>query len=298
MARIVFATKLLLLTAATMWFASCGAPADQPAVGNTPTQPEEPEAQAEPEMIEDDEVDFMLPSPLQIAAIFNKAGLEYAEGLTNPTTNSEQYTSTEAQSLAFGVYSADLSYCVQNGQSQESRNYLSTIRDLSDKLGMSSIFSTEELMNSFERNIDNRDSTLYILATIQEQLDDYLAENDQEYKTSVFFAGAFVEALYLGSKVGASKDDKSLLARRLVEQLAILENLNKALTRYPNPNEELKWVMKNLDALNSQFNELEAIKAMQEKGEEFDFEQATFTDEELDKLSKTIEDIRTKIVNG
>ena len=102
--------------------------------------------------------------------------------------------------------------------------------------------------------------------------------------------------MYIGSRV--TQADNSKLARRLVEQLTILENLIKALQHYPDPNEELNALMEQLQNLNSQFNNIGAIKEMREKGEEFEFELATFTDEEIDGLATTIQSIRNKIVNG
>lgn len=56
----------------------------------------------------DEDVSFMLPSPIQIAAIFNRAGLEYKEGLINPASNVNKYNTKTARYLNFGVYSAEV----------------------------------------------------------------------------------------------------------------------------------------------------------------------------------------------
>ena len=297
MARLLTLGWLPLALLVGIFLSSCGSGADTARTDSAPEPAAEAATDAEPETaMDDEEYDFILPSPLQIAAIFKKSGLDYAAGVTNPVENINQYTSQTAKALNFGCYSADLSYCVLNDQTQEARNYLNNVKQLSEDLGMSSIFTTKSLFTSFERNIGNQDSTLYLLATIQEQLDDYLAENQQEYMTSVFFAGAFVEGMYIGSRV--SQSDNSKLARRLVEQLTILENLMKALSKYPDPSEELNGLMAQLKNLDDQFNNLGAIKQMREQGEEFEFETATFTDAEIDGLASTIQSIRNTIVNG
>ena len=41
--------------------------------------------------------------------------------------------------LNFGVYSADMAYCVMNEQSNEGRKYLDVITDLADKIGMEAV---------------------------------------------------------------------------------------------------------------------------------------------------------------
>lgn len=299
MARFFPVGSLLMALLVSTLFMACGSAGDTTG-GSSTTKDAAPEAtpDTEPEMVEEEVYSPMLPSPLQIAAIFKKSGLDYAEGLTNDPGNLDRYNSSMAKSLNFGVYSADLSYCVLNDQSNEARKYIGNVKQLAEELGMSAIFSTASLFDSFERNLGNQDSTLYILASIQEELDDYLSENQQEYMTSVFFAGAFVEGLYLGSQVNSGKDDNSRLAKRLVEQLTILENVVEALEHYPHPNDELAEVVKQLKNLNQQFYQIGAIKSMREKGEEFDFEQATFTSEELDGLTSSIQSIRNHIVNG
>ena len=55
-----------------------------------------------------DDYEFIPPSPLQIASIFKKAGLDYVQGLPNSVDNADNYNSKFQQSLNFGVYSSDL----------------------------------------------------------------------------------------------------------------------------------------------------------------------------------------------
>ena len=55
---------------------------------------------------------FVPPSPIQIASIFKKAGLQYDATLPNKVENISNYTDKFKQSLNFGVYSSDLAYCV------------------------------------------------------------------------------------------------------------------------------------------------------------------------------------------
>ena len=83
----------------------------------------------------EDMYNFVMPSPLQIAAIFKRAGLKYARETTNDIDNVSNYTDRVTKALNFGVYAADLSYCVLNKQPQDAVKYMKTIKTLSDDLG-------------------------------------------------------------------------------------------------------------------------------------------------------------------
>jgi len=87
-----------------------------------------------------DDYEFIPPSPLQIASIFKKAGLEYMQGLPNSTENADDYNSKFQQSLNFGVYSSDLAYCVENEKYDEASQYLKVIRKLGSKIGLETVF--------------------------------------------------------------------------------------------------------------------------------------------------------------
>lgn len=239
-------------------------------------------------------VNFVMPSPLQVASIFKRAGLTYQEGLANDPNKVANYSSQLSKALNFGIYAADLSYCVLNNKSQESINYMKAVKQLSDDLGMTSIFGTDDLFSSFERNIGNEDSMIYILATVQENLDEHLENNEEQYMSVVFFAGGWTEGMYIGSMV--ANDGKHSVTGRLIEQMVILENMVEALEQYPHKSNELDNLIADFKAIDNMYKNFEAIKN-QDK-ENISFENIKLTDEELKMLSAKINEMRTKIVNG
>ena len=93
----------------------------------------------------EDMYNFVMPSPLQIAAIFKRAGLKYSRETTNTVDNASNYTDRVTKALNFGVYAADLSYCVLNKQPQDALKYMKTIKKLSDDLGMTSMFGSTNI---------------------------------------------------------------------------------------------------------------------------------------------------------
>lgn len=235
--------------------------------------------------------DFVLPSPLQIAAIFQRAGLNYVPDITNPISNGDKYNSEYQMSINFGVYSADLSYNVLNNQPQKSIDYLSVVRSLSSKLGLDAIFNTEPLIESFEANINNRDSIVYILGKLQRNLDLYLDENEIRYKSVIFFTGAWVEGMYIGAN-SIDKRNRNAIANRLVEQLGLLNNLIKGLKNYPNKNEEFDNLIAMLQSLQSEMETVNAAGVEQEDGSI----KFNLTDAQLDVLTNKVTEIRNSLI--
>ncbi len=242
----------------------------------------------------EEDIPFVLPSPLQIASIFKKSGLVYESHVTNPVGNVNKYSSRLSKSLNFGAYAADLSYCVLNNQSQAGLEYMKVIRKLSDELGISTIINSESLFKSFEKNIGVEDSMIAILSNIQEQLDQHLQENNQEYMSAVFFVGGWVEAMYIGSQL---VKEKNKLSNRLVEQMTILEMLNKGLSMNPNKSAELDKLISDLQEIKTTYDNLESVKLLNEKPET-NLEDFSITNDELNKIISKIQAIRSTIING
>lgn len=267
------------------------------------TQPNETQQKVEEMMNESvqqedafEDFPFILPSPLQIASIFKKSGLVYRADVTNSPANVTKYASKLSKSLNFGAYSADLSYCVLNNQTQEAMEYMKVVRQLADELGISNIFNSESLFESFERNIGVEDSLIDILSTIQEQLDDHLEESGQEYMSAIYFSGGWLEAMYIGSKV--IQDDKKMkLTNRLVEQMTILDMIVRGVEYHPNKTEELTVLISDLKAVHAVYLNFEVIKALGPDGE-IPEEGIKVTEDELNEMMVKIEEVRNKIING
>jgi hypothetical protein len=247
----------------------------------------------EESMIEEEDYSFMLPSPIQIAAMFSQAGLEFESELVNPVGSISNYNTKTAKFLNFGVYSADWAYTVLNDQSQLSIEYLSAVKTLADGIGMPGIFGTGELIKSFEKNISNQDTILRILTTVKRRTDEYLLENSDESKEAVFFAGAWVEGMYIGANAASSNTHVSA---RLVEQMSIVENIIRGLEYQKDETFELNDIITDLTTLDNTFNNFESVKALDMN--DVDMEHMKLTDAELTELTNQITTLRTKIING
>ena len=262
---------------ASTFLQSCGGSHEEP----TETTEETPVEEVVIETIEDD-VTYMLPSPLQVVSLFKNAGLEYVGGITNPKENVNNYNSKYNQKLNFGVYAADMAYAITNNQSQESINYLNAIRELSEKIWMTDVINSIGVAERLEKNVGNEDSLVSIMADLQMQLDDYLDENGSSYAGSVIFAGAWVETMFLA--LNGNNNDNEKLTSRLSEQSYVVENIILAVTQ-ANEDKEYDDLIASLEGVKSHFNDLSG-------------DNKVLSNEKLDSLKTAIIELRTKIING
>lgn len=248
--------------------------------------------EALPAEVIESETAFILPSPLQVASIFKNSGMGYVAGIGNDFNNESKYTTNVSKMIALGVYSGDLAYYALNKQKQEAINCLNTIRKIAGNVGLEAVFGNKELIESFEKNIDNEDSLAYVMAEIQMELDNYLADNEMKHLSSIIFASAWVESMYLGAK---SKNDKNKqsIANQLSQQYLILGNLTKALDKASKVNIGFAPLAKEITAINDLFNSFEYLK-----NKENDEVTSSISEEELAKLTAKIEEVRKKLVEG
>lgn len=234
---------------------------------------------------ESDQIDYVLPSPLQIAELFKRAGLTYIGDVTNAPENVDNYNTKYDQKLNYGVYSADMAYCIMNNQTQESIDYLATLSKLSEKLWMTDIMGSMGLTNRLEANVGNEDSLTYIMADLQMQMDDYLDENGMGYTGSIIFAGAWIETLYLGTKVNENEKNEKLISR-LSEQAVILESLIASIKQNDTENEYSELIT-DLENLNKTFS------GYADSEEDF-----MLNDEAISSLGEQIKTLRAKIIGA
>lgn len=233
--------------------------------------------------------EFILPSTVQIGQIFKKAGLNYVEGVANPTEKSSKYTSRVSKLLIYGVYSTDLSYCVLNDQSQSALNYLNTLKSLSEDIGFGEIYQSKDLFSRFEKNLGIQDSVLDIMIEIQERTDYYVEDYDLNDEALIIFIGAWVEGMHLG--VEASNNmSKNAISIRLLEQMTILDNLLDGVDKL-SKGKDISELYVELSELRDYFNKIDGVKKSKKSIIELEI---SFSN--LSWMAEKIQTIRNRIV--
>ncbi|MEQ8324323.1 MAG: hypothetical protein RIC15_10620 [Vicingaceae bacterium] len=235
---------------------------------------------------------YNLPSPLQIASIFRRAGLTYVPELTNKPSNVSNYNTKFIQKLNFGAYAADLAYSALNEQNQSCINYVQSLSTLSESLWMTNVFNSVSILDRFEKNMGNGDSLGYIISDFQMELDTYLEENGLSMNSLVIFTGAWIESMHLGLQ-SMKGESNPVLMSRLIEQKKILKDLIGILESQDNDAEEKILIghLKKIEGHFAKYN-IDAVES------EEDLAKLAMSAEDIELLTTDVEEARKFIVNG
>ncbi len=249
---------------------------------------------------DEDEISYTLPSPMQIANIFKKSGLKYYSGICNKTDEINKYKagSLTVKALNLGVYSADLMYCSLNKQKQETKNYFKVCKELASELGLSKAFEFDNAAQRMDKNMNNPDSLAAMLVNIQMETDNILNENKQEHISVISFAGAWIESMYIGVKVNA-KEKNTDIAAKLIEQMAIADNIIKALKVHATKDADVAGLLKQMTELSDVYNNFKSVKEIKATDPDvIDPAKLNIGITELYSFSQKLDEIRSAITKG
>lgn len=155
---------------------------------------------------------FSIPSPVQTALAIRKAGLKYQKDLAIPLDKGETLTTKAAQSLALGMYGADLAYVTVHRDGARAIATMQVIEKLGSAIGVSNAFD-RTLIERFKTNMNNEDSLLRFSGTAFRAADQYLKENQSEDISALVLAGGWIESLYLTISDAAALKDQAMVDR-------------------------------------------------------------------------------------
>lgn len=188
------------------------------------------------------------PSPVELAKSYKGSGIEFIPGLANSAKNSERYITNTKKSLNFGVYSADLSYCVLNDQGQCASEYFFAIQNISNSIGLSEIFKYELIMTDFNKSLGDRDSLSKIVSGIQNDLDKTLRANGSQDKAILFYVGAWIESAYIA--MNATPNFSNIVdtasVRQLSSQIDMLSEILEEFDKMEDKNQEVESLQQRL----------------------------------------------------
>lgn len=181
------------------------------------------------------------PSPVELAKNYKNAGIEFIPGITNSPRSYENYVTNTKKSLNFGVYSADLSYCVLNDQGQCASDYFVAIQRLSDKIGLSEIFKYELILTDFNSSLGDKDSLSRIVSGLQKDLDKTLLANGTQDRAILFYTGAWVESAYIAinAKKNFSNNIDTATVNQITSQIEMLDDIINEFDNMDEKNQEV-----------------------------------------------------------
>ncbi|MBI3501826.1 MAG: hypothetical protein HY063_08535 [Bacteroidetes bacterium] len=228
---------------------------------------------------------YSLPSPLIMAKIFKKTGLKYVDGVANSPDNISKYSSVNSKTLNLGIYSADLAYTVLNKQTQQASKYMESVKKLSDDLGMSSLFDSDDYLKRFKNNLNNEDSLIKVVCDLKSEMDVFMKDNEKEKQTLMIFIGAWIENMYIATQL-TKEANKEKVATRIAEQKYILNSLMNVSANFQS-DPEFKDLYNKLNELKTLFDNLTV---------QGDNEKIIMDELQLKAITEKTRDLRKEIV--
>lgn len=245
---------------------------------------------------------FSLPSPYQLTMMIKNAGAVFNEGLLNPVSNNQNYNTLFKKCVNLGVYGADLAYLNINSQSALVINSFSVIKMLATDLDLLATFNSG-LVDRVEKNIDNKDSLLYIMSNTYRDIDVFLKESEREKEGTLVLAGGWIESMYILSQL-ATETKNEPLKLRLGESKQPLENLIKVMSPYYGESQDIAKLIDDLIDLSSIYESVEQYYTY--NNPEIDAEskvtiiksttRVDVTDSVLFSITEKLKEIRTSMV--
>ena len=190
---------------------------------------------------------FSVPSPIQTAMFIQKLGLPFNKSLLFPANKSNAFNTDATRALMLGVYGADLGYVSMYNQTQEALSYLASIKQLADKLGISSAFD-ETTFKRFENNLTNKDSLVTLVGVAYRASDNYLKNNKRLDISSLILLGGWLESMNIAIESYKAKNNEEI-KRRIAEQKLTVNNLLQLITMNAPDQTDLIASLKELSLL-------------------------------------------------
>lgn len=206
---------------------------------------------------------FSLPSPMETSRILKKSGAKYNKAFLNPAGNKAGYQTSRDKAIGLGVFLADLSFANAFDQQQDCLDYFSVVRELSDELALSNVF-TAEFIEKLEANIADEDSVLKYLSESYWQANNDLKEDGRESFAALVAAGAWIEGLHIAASLVTKDNPDPEFINRLGEQKASLKQLINYMDSFKDP-KNLKDVTTDLSQLKTLFDEIQVKREKKEK---------------------------------
>jgi hypothetical protein len=248
------------------------------------------------------EIFYGILTPVEICTIFNRLGVPYDKAALNPISNRNQYLSSSKTSINTGIYGVDFGYLKVFGFGQELIDYMVTIREMSNKLGIPDSYITEPIKKIQSDNADP-DTIMRLMNNTFLKMENHLRASGRESTAGLMIMGGWVEAMYIATQMvyDPAKPDPEVV-QKIAEQKYTLTTLLSFLKNYYNDpvvvyyTKKLKFLKNYFDSFEIYFKkgdlEIDTKKQVfRSTGSEM-----TVTVETLNKIRDYVNKLRTEMV--
>lgn len=293
----MFAKRFTAFTIAACFFVSCG----DPKKNDDNEDLVEAEDTVKTSVLNVGGELFSIPSPIQTAMLIQKSGITYDKSVLSLSNKVNTYSTDYARAVNLGVYGADLGYVSLYNQTQDALSYLGSIKQLSDKIGISAAFDGPTI-DRVKNNITNKDSMMVLVSLAYRGSDAYLKNNNRTDVSHLILTGGWIEGMHfalMAYKVKPSEQFKS----RIAEQKQALNSLIKILSN--NTSTEVVELTAKMNELSKIYEGVELkytfVAPITDSVKKITYinsiTEAVISKEQINQISEKIQQIRNKIVN-
>lgn len=199
---------------------------------------------------------YGLLTPLEICNIFNRLGVPYSDATLNPTSNSDLYLSVAKAAVNTGIYGVDFGYLKMFGMGQDVLDYMVTIREMSNKLGIPDYLMTDP-MKQIESDIADPDTVTILMKNAYTDLENHLRLNERESTAGLMLMGGWVEAMFIATQLAYDPEKPDpVVIQKIAEQKYTLTSLLSFMKNYYD-DPVVVYYTKKLKYLNNFFDTFE-----------------------------------------
>ena len=185
---------------------------------------------------EKNEIFYGLLTPTEITTLFNRMGVPYEKAALNPITNNDLYTSNSKASINLGIYGVDFGYVKMFSISQQMIDYILTIKDMSNKLGIPDKYMMDPI-KKIESDMSSPDTIMALVNKSYTDIENHLRKEGRESTAGLMLMGGWVEALYLTTQLlyNAEKPDTEVVEKIAQQKYTLVSLLSFMKNYYDDP---------------------------------------------------------------
>lgn len=248
------------------------------------------------------EIFYGILTPVEICTIFNRLGIPYNNATLNPISNRDQYLSSSKASINTGVYGVDFGYLKVFGIGQQMIDYMVTIREMANKLGIPDSYLTEPIKR-VESDISEPDTILFLMNNAFIKMETHLREGGRESSAGLIIMGGWVEAMFIATQLvyNPNKPDPEVVQKIAQQKYTLTTLLSFLKNYYDDPvvvyySKKLKYLKNYFDTFDIYFKKGDLEIDINKQVFRSTGSEMNVTLETLNKIRDYIGKLRTEMV--
>lgn len=175
---------------------------------------------------------YGLLTPMEICVIFERLAVPYNTAALNPTHNRDLYLSNSKAAINTGVYGVNFGYLKMFGFGQEVIDYMVTIREMSNKLGIPDNLLIDPIRR-VQNDMADPDTITKLMKKAYEDIEGHLRLSGRESTAGLMVMGGWVEAMFIATQLVYNPlNPDAEVVQKIAEQKYTLTSLLSFMKNY------------------------------------------------------------------